>query len=166
MFVFIFVQLANVFLVHSAKILAEDTDKIEVEYESINPKDDVEYVFKRVKEKVMLFAFGFLPEKKLDYYKQVLHSRLAEIKYISDNKDIANIERGTKRYSATAGQIAEYVLENTSLENRKSEFVALFTQHSNLVKQYQKNYNDTTAEWRFFEDDYNSLKSYISKLSE
>lgn len=153
--------------INSSPTLAQDFDsKREIVYETVNPKDGFKYKLKRGKEKMLLSFFSIFPEKKVDLYINILDARLAELKYIAENKDIANIELGSQRYSAHAGDLTSYVLADPSLKDKKSVLITLFENHLSEIKNYQNGFEGTRAEWRFLEDDYNSLKSYISKLSE
>lgn len=91
--------------------------------------------------------------------------RLAELKHIVDKRDIANIQTSTQRYSATAGQLTEFVLQKKNLADKKAEARELLLSHLPVVEELKSAYNDTTAEWRFVEHDVDYLKIYISQLS-
>lgn len=142
-------------------ILATD-EVLMVEYEKINPGDDYKYVIKRLKEKIALF-FVFKPESKVSYYKKLLSVRLAELKLVAENKDIANIQTTSQRYEATAGQLTEYI-KKKSLSKYDQEVIDLFSSHIPVIQEVQKNYEFNVAEWRFLENDINSLKQYTGML--
>ena len=79
--------------------------------EKVNPGDDYKYVIKRLKEKVVLFFFSASPNKKINFYKNLIDIRLAELKYVVERKDIANFQTVSQRYTATNGEATDLVLE-------------------------------------------------------
>ena len=135
-----------------------------VEYENVNPGNDLSYTFKRLKEKITLFFLTPFTDKKLDYYKRLIEVRLAELKYVTDKKDIANIQTTTQRYSATAGELTDLVIGYNTLFGKKEDIKNMFMDHLKAVDEFKKSYNDTTAEWRFVEHVSDSIKLYSAKL--
>lgn len=138
------------------------TPLIEVKYAGVNPSDSYRYTLKRLQENILLKIYSFFPQKKLSYSENLLDTRLAELKYIVDKKDIANIETTSQRYAATAGNLTEDA-KNAS-DQMKMQIKKMLTDHLAFINNLKSSYNDTTAEWRFVENDVNSLKEYISKL--
>lgn len=136
-----------------------------VAYDSVNPKDGFKFILKRLREKAGLGVLSFFPGKKADYYKKVLDSRLAEMKYIVDNKDLNYIEKGSWRYSTIAGQYTEFILKK-NLANKKKETVDLLTKHLVAIETFQEAFDPTTAEWRLVKQDADYLRIYISQLSD
>lgn len=145
------------------RALAQDQLMV-VEYESVNPNDGFGYVWKRLGEKIKLSLLFFSTQKKVDYYEKILDSRLAELKYIVDRKDLNNIEKGSWRYSATAGQYADFILKKNLSDSRRGA-VDLLKEHLTVVETFQKAFDPTTAEWRLVKQDADYLKIYISQLS-
>lgn len=143
----------------------EQKGLVVVAYDSVNPKDGFAFIWKRLGEKAKLVLFSFFPEKKADYYKKILDSRLAEMKYIVDNKDLNHIEKGSWRYSTIAGQYTEFILKK-KLANKKKDAVNLLTKHLVVVETFQEAFNPTTAEWRLVKQDADYLRIYISQLSD
>lgn len=135
---------------------------ININYESTNPNQGLQYGIKRVKEKIRLLL-SFSSESKITYYQVLLKVRLAELKYVVDNRDIADIETTTQRYSSTVGELTDLVINN-QLDNRKQETKDLLLNQLKVVDALKGSYDNTTAEWRFVENDSNYLKIYISKL--
>lgn len=136
-----------------------------VAYDSVNPKDGFKFILKRLGEKVRLGILSLSPGRKADYYKKVLDSRLAEMKYIVDNKDLNFIEKSSWRYSTIAGQYTEFVLKK-DLIDKKKEAVDLLAEHLAVVERFQEAFDPTTAEWRLVKQDADYLKIYISQLSD
>lgn len=135
----------------------------QITYQSVNPGDDYKYVLKRLKEKIALFFYSFSPDRKYQYSKNLLEVRLAELKHVVDNKDIANIQTASQRYSASAGKLTEFVLAK-NLSDRKVDLRNLFTSQVPVLETLRDSYEYNIGEYRFIQDDINSLASYISKL--
>ena len=144
---------------------SQSSGPIVVKEEKVNPGDDYKYVIKRLKEKVMLFLFSASPDKKINFYQKLIDIRLAELKYVVERKDIANFQTVSQRYSATNGEATDLVLKKGTKEGG-GKFVGKFRSHIPLLTKLQESYVPDNSEWRFLQDNINSLVSYISRLSE
>lgn len=138
--------------------------KLQIADESVNPESDYNYILKRMKEKFILMFLSFSVDKKANYYTKLVNVRLAELKHVVSNKDIANIQTSSQRYFSTAGQLEQYLLKN-NLSNTKGLAKDLFTSHISKLEVLRDTYSYDTSEYRFIQDDINYLKSYISDLS-
>ena len=134
----------------------------DIKYEDVNPQSGFKYSFKRLQEKIMLL-FAFSETSKLDVYQNLLNRRLSELKFVVDKKDISNIQTVSQRYAQTAGEVTEFI-QNTSSSNKQST-KKLLESHLLIIKQFQNNFDNTTAEWRFLKHDEDYLRIYISNLS-
>ena len=140
---------------------AEST--IDVHYESVNPPDGLSYLFKRIGEKISMFL-AFSNKSKISSYKKLVTIRLAELKFVIENKQMGYFEKSTQRYFTTAGQLTE-LLTSTNIE---SEFIPVkeeLSSHIPVLTALRDTYDSATAEWRFVEDDINYIKGYINNLS-
>lgn len=146
---------------HEEEQSSTNTQMIQVPYETINPKDGFKFSFKRLQEKIMLTLFSFYPQPKLNYQKDLLTKRLAELKYVVDNKDISNLQTTSQRYYSQAGQLTEFVLKNNLGKHGLKDQLS---SHLLVLEVLKKQYNDTTAEWRFIEHDVDYIKNYINQL--
>jgi hypothetical protein len=135
-----------------------------IKYESVNMKDGSRYLIKRLKEKAVLFLLSFNSEKKVNYYEKLLNVRLAELKYIVDNKDIANIQVASQRYFTTAGQLTNLLISKSASFSQKEKVRNLFSEHIKIIEDLKKTYSETTAEWRLLRDDANYLIDYSTSL--
>lgn len=156
LFVFFFTSFFNKLVFAEAEVIPA------IQREQINPDAGNRYLVKRFKEKVILF-FKFSPDSKVDYYQTLLDKRLAELVYIADNKNIAFIETTSSRYESTAGQLTEMLVK---LDN-KDKFSATekkFGEHLLILDQAQRNFMQPSAEWRFVQNDINSVKIYSQQI--
>lgn len=158
----LFVSFQGTILAHEE---GESTSSSKIEstsYEEINPKDGFKFSFKRLQEKIMLVLFSFSAQSKLDFQKDLLSKRLAELKYVVDNKDISNLQTTSQRYYSQAGQLTEFVLKNNLDKHGLKDQLS---SHLLVLEVLKKQYNDTTAEWRFLEHDVDYIKAYIKQLN-
>ncbi len=135
---------------------------IQLPYEKINPKDGFKFSFKRLQEKIIFAFFTFSAQSKYMYQRDLLSKRLAELKYVVDNKDISNIQTTSQRYYTTAGDLTQFTIKNNQ---DKNAFKEQLSSHLLILENLKKEFNDTTAEWRFIEHDIDYIKTYISQLN-
>lgn len=136
---------------------------VDVKLESVNPPDGMPYFFKRVREKVSLFL-AFSDESKVKIYQGMVRVRLAELKYVVEKKEMGYFEQTTLRYFSTAGQLTSVLMKS----NKKDQSTLVKNEFSSQIPVLEKlrdNYDATTAEWRFIQDDINYLKGYMNDLS-
>lgn len=151
-------------LAFSGSILAQTQGPINIKYERINPKDGFSYGVKRFKEKILLQLYFIFPERKLHYYSELTEHRLAELKFTIEEKDMANFENTTTRYSSSVGEYVNFVLKNDNLKENKKEMENLLLSHFPVLEKLRDSYDPQTAEWRFVEDDINFVKLHINSL--
>lgn len=137
---------------------------IEVEYQAVNPSDGFNYGLKRLKEKISLALLFYSKDKKADYYKKLVSSRLAELKFVVDKKDMANFENATTRYFTTVGQFADFLTKNGTAD-QKSQAVRNLSLHTPVLEDLRDTFGgQEKAEWRFMQDDINYVKMYTDQL--
>lgn len=137
---------------------------ISLSEEKVNPGDDYKYVMKRFQEKVKLFLTSSV-SKKINLHSKLIDIRLSELKYVVEKKDIANFQTASQRYTATAGQATDFVLKKGN-EEAKKKLISKFKSHVPWLIGLQTPYIPDNSEWRFLQDNINSLESYSSRLSE
>lgn len=163
------VILAFPFEIVSAQLAASPSPSLkplpssDVPYESVNPPDGISYLLKRVREKISM-VFAFSNERKINNYKKLVQVRLAELKFVIENKEMGYFEKSTQRYFTTVGQLTEF-LTNKNIMTTNQEVREMLSSHIPILSRLRDTYNPTTAEWRFVEDDINYIKGYINSLS-
>lgn len=135
-----------------------------LKFESVNPGDEFKFFYKRLTEKISLFFLSPFPEKKGSFLIKTIDSRLAELSFVAQNKDISNIQTTSQRYFTTVGNATDFVLSH-KLSPQKQELQKKLTEQLDVIKQLETNFNDTTAEWRFLQHDFEYVKDYLSQLS-
>jgi len=166
--IIVFFVLLTFFGVGGHIVFAESSingDELKIEAQSVNPGDDYKYVLKRLKEKITLMILSLSSQKKADFYVKLVGVRMSELKYVVDKKDIANIQTASQRYAAASGELTDFILRKNMVDyNEKVK--NLFDSHILFLEKLRDTYPYVSSEWRFVQDDANSLKSHISKLSE
>lgn len=138
-------------------------EKFEMKKVNIMPKDGLKFVLKRMGEKIKLTVYSAMPNKKCYLYQDLIESRLSELYSIAKEKDIANIETTSSRYSSTVGQASDYALSK-QLTDCKNSLKSKLSNHLPVLEQAKEGFDYVSAEWRFIENDINSLKIYLEKL--
>lgn len=137
---------------------------IQIEYEKVNPSDGFNYGLKRFREKLYLILLFYSKDQKIGYYSELATRRLAELKYVVENKDMANFENATTRYFATVGQFTDLLIKDGSAGQR-SEVVKSLSPHIFVLEGLRDTFRgQEKAEWRFIQDDINYTTMYINQL--
>lgn len=137
---------------------------IQIEYEKVNPSDGFNYGLKRFKEKLYLIFLFYSKDQKIGYYSELTARRLAELKYVVENKDMANFENATTRYFVIVGQFTEFLTKNGSAGQR-SRAIKSLSPHIFVLEGLRDTFEgQEKAEWRFIQDDINYLTIYTDRL--
>lgn len=162
-FMISFVFLANVVLAQDASTSAS-TSASSLKFETVNPSDEYKFAYKRLTEKIILFFLSPFADKKANYLVKTVDSRLAELGYVAQHKDVANIQTTSQRYFTTVGNATNYILSQ-NLSSQKQLLQKKLGDHLGILKQLESNFNDTTAEWRFLQHDFEYVKDYLNQLA-
>lgn len=164
LFILFFLFLFLFPLFSKTDVFAEVDNFQEIPREQINPDAGSKYLIKRFKEKVFMF-FKFDLNSKIVYYQVLLDRRLGELAYIAENRNIAHIETTSSRYESTAGQLAQILIVNKNKE-KLLEVKQKFKDHLLGLAKIQDSFLSSSAEWRFIENDINSLKLYSQQIDD
>lgn len=122
------------------------------------------FPLKRLQEKIFLKLKPNAPAQ-VEYLSSLLDIRLEELKIMVDGKDYSTILDASLRYSATAGNITDMVLENKLVAEGNSLKNKLIDQKKTLQEILNSYPVDFNTERKYIEDDINYLSIYIEKLS-
>lgn len=134
-----------------------------VVFEKVNPDNPRSYRIKRLGEKLRVFSFLTNNKKRALYLATLTDKRLAELAYIVDKKDLANIETSSQRYEASVGNATE-LLVSKKLTNETPEFIEKLKKQQAVLDVLSTKFDYKTAEYRFVMNDVNSVKLYLDKL--
>lgn len=130
--------------------------------EAINPDNGFNYTIKRLGEKIQ-YQLLFDNKSKAKYDEEISRRRLAELKYIVDQKDSEYIETVSQRYFTAVGNWTNFIIQN-DMKDEKKNAKEILNKHKKLLHELLNAYNDTTAQWRFVKHTYDYINIYISKL--
>ncbi len=160
-FVFFIVFALTVAIV--PKNLSASNASISLPTEGVKPGDGVVFVFRRLAEKTQLMINSPFPNRKEKLYEELSSRRLAELKYIVENKQISYFENATTRYSTTVGNWVEYI-KAKQLDGQEQSTIETLSFHLPVLENLMTKYDPTTAEWRFIKHDSDYVQLYINKL--
>lgn len=129
----------------------------------IYPDSGTKFNLKRLSEKTMLFM-NFSSKGKVKYMQKLMEERLLELEYIVETKNIAHIEKTSQRHETTAGKLTELIIDKL-LRTEAGQVRDKFERHTGILEFLRDQYKYDTAEWRFVQNDINSLKIYSDMLS-
>ena len=162
---FLVCLVVSAILVFTNAIHAQEPDLTsitQIEYEKVNPSDGTaKYGLKWLKEKILLFVLTLAPNKKSEYYEEIVGARLAELKYIVDTDDRNQIEEGSQRYHTHVGEYANFI-NNRKLDSTRA--IKILESHNPVLSKLAEKYDTTTAEWRFIKHDIDYLQIYKTSL--
>ena len=132
---------------------------------SITPNNYLLYSIKRVSEKVFLFT-KISNEAKINYYKELTLKRLAELKYVVENKLIGEIQYSSQRLSYEVGTLSDFISVNkTKLTKNEAQNVKeLLTSFNSLLVSLRDKYPANSSYWMLIQHDINSIDINLEKL--
>lgn len=141
------------FLVH-----AKETDLPSVK---ITP-DSFYYPFKRLWEKTRE-RFIFSTEGRVKFYDSLFDTRLIELKYVSENRSLGEIERSSQRLSFQAGVLKEE-LKKLNHAERIQQVLDKYEMYSKLLGNLRDLYPANSAYWLLLQQNIDTLKILSDNL--
>lgn len=130
-----------------------------------NPSFPIFYQFKRIQEKIFL-GLKISPNDQIEYRHSLLNNRLIELESIVANKKYDYLLYASLRYSTTAGEITDLIIQTDS-EDKVSPTTELFMKHKSRLQILVNNYpKDQNMEWKYLQDDINYLILYLEKFNQ
>src|SRR3990172_11929828 len=121
------------------------------------------YNLKRLSEKTQL-GLKSNQKNKLDYQYKLLDERLRELEFIVETGNSQYVLTTSLRYSTTAGQITELIINN-NLKGESQKAKEKFGNHLQVVKDLPAKYPKADEEVKFIIDDVNYLTTYVNLFS-
>lgn len=124
--------------------------------------DSFYYPLKRLAEKIQV-NFHLNPESKVDFYKDLVQTRLAELKYVVDKDYLDQVERSTQRVSYQVGVLTDYVA-GKKLNNKKQSLVDLYKEDKIILEKLRDKYPANSSFWMLVQHVINSIDINLQKL--
>ena len=131
---------------------------------TIGPDKYLLFSVERLMENIVGFT-KFTKQSKVDYYKELTLKRIAELKYVVDNKLLSEVERSSQRVSFEVGTLSDYISANKSeLLKQSSEITNFLTGFQDLFANLRDKYPANSAYWLLIQHDINSININLQKL--
>jgi len=140
-------------------ITAEES--ISIKNEAINPSSFY-YPLKRLLEKGKE-KFMFSNEAKKSFYETLLKTRLAELKFVVENKFLSEVQQSSERFAYQAGILTEELVKQRRSED-KVKIIKDFEKYSKFLENLRDKYPANSPYWLLIQHDINSLKILSERL--
>lgn len=127
----------------------------------IKPNAGFYYLFKRGYEKI-LEKFQFSDDSKLNYHQNLTLTRLSELKYVAETKDIGELQKSTERFSYEAGKLAQLSEKLNSKD--KASIQNRFKEYKPVLEKLRDLYIYNSSFWRLIQYDIDTLDILSKKL--
>lgn len=155
----IFLLIFGFFLQTNVLALGSDLPKT-----TINPDKYLFYSFKRLFEKTIIYT-KFSKQAKVAYYQELVQLRLAELKYLVENKLVSEIEQATNRFSYQVGILCDFISSNkTELIDKKQKNTELLVDYKGLLSNLRDYFPANSSYWMLIQHDINSIEINLEKL--
>ena len=132
-----------------------------INFESVNPDSKLRYKVKRLKEKANgFFVQIFNKDNKNTYLLGLSNNRLSELAYVITHDQVEHLEVSSSRYVTSIGLLSEQLTNNDN--NNLIEASNSLEKHIPVLSKLKEKYNDTTAEWRFTQQAFESAEVLLS----
>ena len=130
----------------------------------INPDKYLFFGVKRLVEKVMIFT-KLSKDSKTEYYKDLTLKRMAELKYVVENKLLGEVEQSSQRLSYQIGILSDYLNANkTELTKRKQTISDLLFSYKSVLENLRDKYPANSSYWMLVQHSMNSIDLNLEKL--
>lgn len=131
---------------------------------TINPDRYLLFNLKRLIEKGELFT-KFSKESKTDYYKDLTLRRMAELKYVVENKLLGEVEKSTQRLSYQVGILSDYInMNRLELAQNIPTITGLLINYKNILDNLRDKYPANSSYWMLVQHSINSIDLNLEKL--
>lgn len=113
------------------------------------------YNFERLIEKAQV-NFYISPDSKVDFYKNLLQKRLAELIYIVDHGYLDEVEKSSQRVSYQVGILTDFVVSH-KLNNKESAIKNLYNDDKRILEKLRDKYHSNSSFWMLIQHVINSI---------
>lgn len=130
----------------------------------INPDNYLIYSLKRLFEKTIIFT-KLSKDSKMNYYKELTLTRMAELKNVVDQNLLSEVEQSTQRLSYQVGTLSDFIsTDKTDLPNESQEISDLLNSLKNPLAILRDKYPANSAYWLLIQHNINSIDINLQKL--
>lgn len=158
-FLKIFIAIFLICLIHTEVVATE----LNLPSISITPDKYLYYSVKRLVEKGTLYI-KFSKVAKANYYRDLTLERLAELKYVVENKLLSEVKQSTQRFSYQTGILSDYISANKELFERKKDTRDFLVRSKDLLGGLRDKYSANSSFWMLVQHSINSIDLNLEKL--
>lgn len=131
---------------------------------TINPNNYLLYSMKRLFEKNIVFT-KLSKDSKINYYKDLTLTRMAELKNVVDQNLLSEVEQSTQRLSYQVGTLSDFISTNkTDLSKKGQEITDLLNSLKDPLATLRDKYPSNSAYWLLIQHSINSIDINLQKL--
>lgn len=130
----------------------------------VTPNNYLFYSLTRLTEKGLIFI-KISKESKVDYFKNLTQKRLAELKYVVENKLLSEVQQSSQRLSYQIGILSDYLSTNQNqLSKQKLNTKNLLNSYKELLANLRDQYPANSNYWMLIQHNINSIDINLEKL--
>ncbi len=130
----------------------------------INPDFYLLYSIKRLFEKTIIIT-KLSRDSKVNYYRDLTLTRIAELKAIVDKNLLSEVEHTTERFSYQVGILSDYTAANKKEFPKKTEEIGNFLASlKSTLALLRDKYHANSAYWLLIQHNINSIDINLQKL--
>lgn len=149
-----------IIFISSTKVSAAEPNLPHV---TIAPDNYIFYSLTRLTEKALIFT-KITKDSKVDFLKELFLKRLAELKYVVDNKLLGEIQQSSQRLSYQVGILSDYIKANRDLSKQKIDAENLLNSYQGLLVSLRDKYPANSSYWMLIQHDINSININLEKF--
>lgn len=148
---------------YSVNFAYAQADKAVVKSQRINP-GSIYYPLKRFWEK-SLELVTFTPRGRISYHKMLLEDRLAELKYVADNKLLSEFQQSSERFSYETGILTE-MLEELNNADKKKEILQVYDNDAKFLPSLRDQFHANSSFWLLIQQNIDTLNIMSNRLKQ
>lgn len=153
--------LMALFLYSASPLAVYANNLLNIKEPLIKPNGDMFYQIKRGYEKI-LEKFQLSDKSKLNYHQNLLLTRLSELKYVAERKNLTELQKSTERFSYEAGKITELSVKPDSKD--KTGIKDRFKEYKPVLEKLRDLYPANSSYWMLIQYDIDTLDILSQKL--
>lgn len=129
----------------------------------IGPDKYLFFSVKRLFEKVIVVT-KLSKESKANYFKDLTLKRVAELRFVVENKLLGEVERASQRVAYQIGILTDYINTDKDLEARSVAVKDLFESYITFLERLRDEYPANSSYWLLIQQDIDSINLNLQKL--
>lgn len=156
-----FLLISSILLVAVSPVIALDSSLPDIK---IQPDNRLFYSFKRLFENTIFFT-KISAKDKMIYYQELTKKRMAELKYVGENKLIGFVQKSSERLSYQVGVTSDLLAANKeSLKSFSKDYMDLLTDYKKILVGIRDTYSANSSYWLLVQQNIDSFDLNMEKI--